>query len=127
MIDAIFSQPGYLGAKKMLDATVLRHQAIATNIANLETPRYRRVDLAPAFETELRRATASGQAEQIRAVQPRLALDTTSPPSGQDGNTVHLEQEMLELGRNSVQHALETQLVSGTLLKLRLAITGRPV
>ena len=38
MIDALFSQSNYLAAKKMLDASVLRHEAIASNLANLETP-----------------------------------------------------------------------------------------
>ena len=38
MIDALFNQPGYLGAKRMLDASVARHDAIASNIANAEIP-----------------------------------------------------------------------------------------
>jgi flagellar basal-body rod protein FlgB len=45
MIEALFNQPNYLAAKKTLDAVVLRQQAIANNIANLETPGYKRVDL----------------------------------------------------------------------------------
>jgi flagellar basal-body rod protein FlgB len=45
MISALFSQPNYVGAKKMLDATVLRHEAIASNLANIETPNYKRMDV----------------------------------------------------------------------------------
>jgi flagellar basal-body rod protein FlgB len=47
MINALFSQPNYLASKKMLDATVLRQEAITSNIANLETPNYKRLDIAP--------------------------------------------------------------------------------
>jgi len=43
MIDGLFNQTNYVAAKKMLDATALRHEAIASNLANLETPRYKRV------------------------------------------------------------------------------------
>jgi flagellar basal-body rod protein FlgB len=46
MIEALFNQPDYLAAKKTLDAVALRHEAIASNIANVETPGYRRIDLA---------------------------------------------------------------------------------
>jgi flagellar basal body rod protein FlgB len=43
-----------------------------------------------------------------------------------DGNTVQLESELLRLNQNYMEHHLETQLITGALLKLRLAITGRP-
>jgi flagellar basal body rod protein FlgB len=39
--------------------------------------------------------------------------------------TVQLETELLKLNQNFMEHQLETQLVTGTMLKLRLAITGR--
>jgi len=42
-----------------------------------------------------------------------------------DGNTVNLEHEMVSLGQNTLQNTVETQLVSATLAKLRLAITGK--
>jgi flagellar basal-body rod protein FlgB len=127
MISALFNQPNYVGAKKMLDATVLRHQAIATNIANLETPQYRRIDLAPSFQTELKRAVTSGQATQIAGVQPSLAVDASAVAANRDGNTVRLENELIQLNQNQLQHTLETQLVTGALVRLRTAIIGRYV
>jgi flagellar basal-body rod protein FlgB len=42
-----------------------------------------------------------------------------------DGNTVQLETEMLKLNQNTVEHSLETQLVSSQLMKMRMAITGK--
>jgi len=125
MIEALFNQPGYLAAKKALDATALRQEAIANNIANLETPGYKRIDLAPAFQSELERACASGDSQQIAALKPALAADPNAVPSGRDGNTVHLENELMQLNQNGVTHALETQLVSNMLARMRLAITGK--
>jgi len=125
MIEALFNQPSYLGAKKLLDATVLRHTALATNLANLETPHYQRVDVAPSFQADLKRAIAGGGAAQIASLQPRLAVDAEAVASSRDGNTVHLENELVQMSQNTVQHTLETQVVSSVLLRLRVAITGR--
>jgi len=125
MIDALFNQPGYLGAKRMLDATVVRHDAIAANIANAETPHYKRMDLAPSFGDELKSAMAGQDTARLASLKPKLAVDTHALPSNRDGNTVNLEHELVELSQNSLQHAVESQLVSASLLKLRLAITGK--
>ena len=127
MIEALFNQPGYLAAQKMLDASVVRHEAIASNIANLETPNYKRLDVASNFSSELSRAVAGGDAAQIKSLQPSLAMDPNAVAANRDGNTVTLEKELLALNQNQLMHTLETQLVTGSLLKLRLAITGRPI
>ena len=124
MIEALFNQPNYLSAKKTLDAVALRSEAIANNLNNLETPGYKRVDLAPNFEAELARATSSNDGQQIASLKPTLAVDGSAVPSSKDGNTVHLEEELMKMNQNAMTHALETQLVSGTLAKMRLAITG---
>jgi flagellar basal-body rod protein FlgB len=125
MIDALFNDPSYLAAKKSLDAVALRQEAIASNIANLETPGYRRVDLAPSFKAELERACAAGNPQQIAGLKPALATDTTAVPNGRDGNTVNFENEMMQLNQNTMAHALETQLVSYSLTRLQMAITGK--
>ena len=123
MIEALFSQPNYLMAKKSLDAVALRATAIANNLGNLEMPGYKRVDLAPQFEQELQQACAAGDASAISGMSPSLVTDETSL-AGKDGNSVHPEQELMNMAQNNMAHALETQLVSGTLAKMRLAITG---
>ena len=125
MIDALFSQPAYVAAKKMLDATVLRQEAIASNLSNLETPNYKRLDVAPSFEAQLNRAVQSGDAAQIASLKPSLAVDLSAISGRGDGNTVTLESEMLKLNQNTFEDALETQLISGSLAQLRLAITGK--
>jgi flagellar basal-body rod protein FlgB len=125
MIDALFGDSNYVAVKKMLDVNVLRHEAIASNIANVETPNYKRLDVSPSFESQLSQAVASRDVTQISALQPELAVDTQSVSGRSDGNTVQLESEMLKLNQNTVEHALETQLVSASLMKMRLAITGK--
>jgi flagellar basal-body rod protein FlgB len=126
MIDGLFSQANYVAAKRLLDYTALRHEAIASNLANVETPHYRRVDVAPNFATEFRQALASHDSARVAATQPQVAIDATAVAQRKDGNTVDFESELMRLSQNFLEHQLETQLVSGTLLKLRLAITGRP-
>ena len=111
--------------KKMLDVNVMRHQAIASNIANVETPNYKRLDVAPSFETQLSQAVSSRDAAQITGLQPQLAVDTQANTGRGDGNTVQLETEVLKLNQNMVEHSLETQLVTAQLTKMRMAITGK--
>ena len=125
MIDALFNQPGYLGAKRLLDVTAARHDALAANIANAETPHYQRVDLAPSFRAELQRALASQNSSRLHGLSPKLALDTKALPINRDGNTVNLEHELVELSQNTLENTVETQMVSAVLAKLRMAITGK--
>ena len=126
MINALFNQANYVAVKKMLDATTLRHEAIASNLANLETPHYQRVDVNPNFASELHQAMGAQDPARINNLQPSLAVDASATANNRDGNTVELETELLNLNQNTIAHTLETQLVSGQLLRLRLAITGRP-
>jgi len=127
MIDALFNDPNYLAAKKSLDAVALRQEAIANNVANLETPGYRRVDLAPSFKAELERAVATGDSKQLGTLKPTLAVDSSAIPNSRHGNTVNLESEMMLQNQNMLAHALETQLITGSLQKLKMAITGKSI
>jgi len=125
MIDALFGDSYYVAAKKMLDVNVMRHQAIASNIANVETPNYKRLDVSPTFESQLSQAVSGRDTAQITGLQPELAVDNQANSGRSDGNNVQLESEMLRLSQNTVEHALETQLVGAQLAKMRMAITGK--
>ncbi len=127
MINALFAQPNYLAAKKLLDVTALRQEAIASNLANIETPNYRRVDVDPSFVTQLRQALAAQDGTSLQSVQPTITTDTSAVSTRKDGNTVELDTELVNLNQNSLAHVVETQLVSSSLLRLRTAITGRSV
>jgi len=125
MIEALFNQPNYAASKKLMDVTALRHQAIASNLANVETPQYKRLDIAPSFREELNHALNSGSAGQIAQIEPRLAVDAAAMPQGRDGNTVQMENELLQLSQNTLEHTVESQMITASLVRLRLAISGK--
>lgn len=108
----------------MLDASVMRQEAIASNIANVDTPGYRRIDLAPDFAAELRARLAAGEAPASMGA-PRLAEDPSARTLNPDGNTVELDHELLQMNRNMMEHDFLTELVTSSIKQLRLAITGR--
>lgn len=126
MIDPIFQTDNYQLARKLLDVSVLRQEAIATNVANAETPGFRRLDVAPDFAVQLKARMAAGDFAQTSAtLKPVLAEDQTARSVRPDGNTVEIERELLAMNRNSVEYDYLSEIVSGNLKQLRLAITGR--
>ncbi len=126
MIDPIFHSDNYQLARNLLDASVLRHEAIAANVANAETPGYRRVDIASDFAAQLRTRLAAGNLTNGEPVAgPRLVEDSNARSVRPDGNTVDIENELLAMNRNAVEHEFLSEIVSGNLKQLRLAITGR--
>ena len=106
----------------MLDATVLRQEAIASNLANVETPHYKRVDVSPTFASELSQAISSGSPAAVNSIKPTISVDQNAVAQSRDGNSVQLEKEMTYLQRNMVAHHLQTQMLTGTFDKLRAAI-----
>ena len=125
MIDALFNGANYQGVKKMLDATALRQEAIASNLANVETPHYKRMDVQASFASELSNAIGSGSADTVRGVKARIKVDTSAVAQNRDGNTVQLEKELMLLQKNMVAHHMQTQMINGTFSKLRAAIKTR--
>ena len=126
MIDPIFQADNYQLARKLLDAAVLRQEAIASNIANAETPGYRRLDIAPDFEQQLKGSLAAGELSTSgERLAPRLVEDATARSLRPDGNSVEIERELLAMNKNAVQHEFLSDIISGNLRQLRMAITGR--
>ncbi len=128
MIDPIFQTDNYQLARKLLDAAVLRHEAVATNIANAETPGFRRVDVAPDFAVQLKTRVAAGDfGKTAGSIRPQLAEDQTARSVRPDGNTVEMERELMVMNRNAVEYEFLTEIVSNNIKQLKLAITGRGV
>lgn len=128
MIDPIFQTDNYQLARKLLDAAVLRHEAIATNVANAETPGYRRMDINSDFATQLKARVSSGDfAATADSIKPTLAEDQNARSLRPDGNTVEIERELLAMNRNAVEYDYLTEVVSSNLKQLRMAITGRSI
>jgi flagellar basal-body rod protein FlgB len=125
MLEAIYARESYVALKKTLDAAVLRHQAIASNLANLETPYYKRIDISPDFEARLQKAVGSGDVSNIFRVRPQIEVDRTAVPDALNGNTVKMEDELLHLQRNTLTHTFALQVLGRSLNKIKSAITGR--
>lgn len=126
MIDPIFQADGYQLARKLLDAAAMRQEAIASNIANAETPGYRRIDLAPNFAEQLRSRLEAGElARSVDHMQPTLVEDARARSVRPDGNSVEIEHELLAMNRNAVEYEFLTEVISGNIKQLKLAITGR--
>lgn len=126
MVDGLFNQTNFLLAQKMLDATVLRHRALASNLANIETKGYKRVDVAQDFQSQLTEAASSGEKDRIMAATPKLKVDETARFVRGDGNNVELDSELMEMDKNSLNHEFLTQYMTGNFNRLRAAISGNP-
>ena len=123
MIEALFSDPHYVAEKRLMDATVLRHEALAANIANFETPGYKRVDLPPNFNDEFAARLRAGHPD--KNPPPVLTEDRDAISQRPDGNNIDLDKELLSMSGNSMQFETLSEFVSAWLRQLRLAITGR--
>jgi len=100
-----------------------RHTVLAGNLANLDTPGYRPLDLERTPDTsagELTRTDpahldASGTAGEVRAFDDGGTL--VSP----DGNAVSLERELAKVDANRVRYGTSADLVSRRMALLKYA------
>ena len=126
MISPVSQSTNFALAAKLLDASVMRQEAIATNIANAETPGFKRIDLNPDFARELQaRLAQGGNASALRDIRMSLQTDENARTMRSDGNTVEIEKEILEMNRNTVSYEFLTDYVSSSFKSLKFAITGR--
>lgn len=122
MVDGIFSGENYLMAKKLLDVSALRNEALASNIANAETPGYKRVDVDKSFEVQLNNAAEKSDTNALRQLQPIIVQDTCAAAVRPDGNTVMLEKEMALSGKNQLEYEFLSQYLSSNIQRLQSAI-----
>ena len=118
------------GLEKSLDLHYRRNEAIASNIANAETPQYRAVELN--FAGELARAFGDSSGENIKKTNAQhLDLDANSGAhleqdfSGAtkaDGNNVDIDIQMGRLAFNSGKFGAATRMLRKKLGMLKLAI-----
>lgn len=96
---------------KAADACVLRNEAISNNIANVDTPGYKRQDVS--FETELRKALGSNRYvsmdEKVAGVDtsklnPEPFTDYAGFSYRLDGNNVDIENENVFLAENQLRY-----------------------
>ncbi|MEC7907224.1 MAG: flagellar basal body rod protein FlgB [Verrucomicrobiota bacterium] len=125
MIDQIYDRENYVLAKKLLDVSHARHEAISGNLANVETPGYKRVDIKTDFAEELKKLAKSNDIESISALRATLETDLNSPSVRPDGNNVQLDSELMKMNKNAMQYEFLTQYTANSLKRIKTAITGR--
>lgn len=105
---------------RLLAASEQRQQVISHNIANVNTPNFKRLELdfEEALAGELKRGRGSGrQAEAV--VRQSHGL-----PMRSDGNNVDIDQEMGQLAKNALLQQTWLQLMGTEMGQLRRAMEG---
>jgi len=106
-MDEISSTADLLAAA--IKAEALRQKAIANNIANLETPGYRRVDVR--FEELLAKAMDSEGRVDVNKVKAVLYQPKSTPVKA-NGNDVNLETEVGQMIKNTLRHETLVRLLA---------------
>jgi flagellar basal-body rod protein FlgB len=127
LTDGIFSSPALQGLHLAMDEAALRQQAISSNIANVNTPGYQRMDVSASFEQAFSSALSSVRDGQTVGDMPQGAIETAAVqgPARADGNTVQLESEMLDLAQNSAKYEFAGQVLASNFHGIKYAITGQ--
>ena len=100
----------------------LRQRAIANNVANIQTPGYRRIDIR--FKEQLAKALASSGDVDFSKIAPQIYQPRQTPVKS-DGNDVSLELEVGELVKNSLRHKAYIRLLNKKYQQIELAIKTR--
>jgi flagellar basal-body rod protein FlgB len=102
-----------------IKAEGLRQKTIASNMANIETPGYRRLDVK--FEDLLARAVRSSDGADPRDIEPEI-YQPRNTPVGSKGNDVNLEAEVGEMLKNSLRHTAYVRLLRRKLSQMETAV-----
>ncbi len=146
MIPDLFSSNGIPVLEQVINFSQARHNLLAGNIANLDTPGYRTRDIPPAaFEAKLKEAIESSRRQtaepDLHTENPALELESTGAPRKRmpfqavkdslasilrhdDGN-VGMEQQVAELSKNQMQHNLAVNILVSQFRLLQAAISER--
>lgn len=112
---------------RSLDGLWARQQAIQDNIANHETPGYKRKYVT--FEDELRAAIDSSQSKKSEILQgiknTKIQMGVAeNEVSRNDGNSISVEYENIEFARAQLQYRTLTQQMTANFSRLSAAISG---
>lgn len=112
--------PHILAMQKVLDGLALRQEVIANNLANVNTPGFKRAVVS--FEQELQSALKHRDVRSLYRVEPQITVQSQTSLRP-DGNNVDIDMEMAELAANTLQYNAVARLLSGQFGLLRSAIT----
>lgn len=109
------------------DASWLRNTIISNNIANVDTPNYKRQDVQ--FETYLIEQLAGGDSRDsyvnnmdLSTLEPTIYTDNSNLSYRLDGNNVDIDTENAELAKNQIKYSVMTDAISQEFARLRTAI-----
>ena len=99
-----------------------RQNAIADNIANVDTPGFRATSVD--FESQLKSAINDGDFASGSPVDPGVTETPTDTPVGANGNNVDLRKETLAAMQSQYQYQILTRAVSERFNLIKTAATG---
>ncbi|HID30818.1 MAG TPA: flagellar basal body rod protein FlgB [Desulfobacterales bacterium] len=105
--------------EQMLTLTANKQKVIAHNIANVDTPGYRRKELK--FEDALLRALEQDDVDALQRIQG-VIVESDDPTLRNDGNNVDIDKEMAEMSQNTLVYRVYTELLNKKIGMLRLAM-----
>lgn len=104
---------------RLMNTSALRGRVIAGNIANQNTPGFKRREVQ--FESELRAALQAGNERQAARVQPEVTTDEVTPAKP-DGNNVNMELEMNAMRENRLTYETYATILETNLSLIDAAI-----
>lgn len=112
---------------KSLDGLWARQQAIQENIANYETPGYKKKVVS--FEEELANAISNRKQTRLETIQKVKQIGVSERIVEEenlraDDNNVDVEKENIELARAQLQYSMAIRQLNDYYSRLRIAITG---
>jgi len=133
MLDKILNRTKAL--EKALDATWVRNEAISQNLANVDTPGYKRKNVEfeeylkqaidgnnlTGFRTDKRHIPIGGR--NIDEVEIKTTEDNSSLSMRLDGNNVDPEREMALMAKNTIQYNTLVQRLSGSFKGIKSVIS----
>ncbi|MGI5918308.1 MAG: flagellar basal body rod protein FlgB [Christensenellales bacterium] len=130
MINKLFSNVDVL--KAGLDASWLKNQVIANNIANVDTPNFKSSSVS--FEAAFKRALQGDDFTAKKTREKHIDFEGTdmrptvttdySTTYRMDGNNVNIDAESAKLAKNQIFYNTLAQQISSELRKLNMAING---
>lgn len=115
--------------QRALDGAWARHEVLANNVANAETPGYKRLDLD--FRSVLAKAGAAksqwltSDSRHLSPAARRTSWTVSQDQSGitPDGNSVDVDREMGEVSTNALYYSAVSGQLNAYLSLLKKAIT----
>lgn len=113
--------------EKMLDVSATKHKVIANNIANINTPGYKKMEVS--FAEQLEKVIKDTSASKFDAFQSKIVVskEDTNVAVRNDGNNVDMDKEVSALMKNTLSYNVYTQLLSKKMDLVKSAIENSRV